>query len=169
MNSFKCALSQRESGLRPLSHTREHLNETTGKSYHDHRLNRLEKKLIQVDTEKVIQKVRQQLTYSGHADREPSDISPQLQLNLQTVCGDVFVCGQSGESVTEGGTGDTLFLNGQNGHGLDIDKQVSLCLHLTTTGGIHDPIPEGRSCACVSYGCRELTVVVIVTVFKWVA
>ena len=81
---LQCALSQTESGLRPLSHTREHWNETTGKSYHNHRLNRLEKKLIQVDTEKVIQKVQQQLTYSGHADREPLDISPQLQLNLQS-------------------------------------------------------------------------------------
>ena len=43
----------------------------------------------------------------------------------------------------------TLFLNGQDGHGPDTDKQVSLCLHLTATGGIHDPIPEERSCACV--------------------
>ena len=68
-----------------------------------------------------------------------------------SVCGDVFVCGQSGVSVTEGGTGDTLFLNGQDGHGTDTDKHVSL--HLTTTGGIHDPIPEGCSCACVSSAC----------------
>ena len=72
---------------------------------------------------------------------------------MTTVCGDVFVFGQSGESVTEDGTGDTLFLNGQNGHRPDIDKQVSLCLHSTTTGGIHDPIPEGCSCACVSSAC----------------
>ena len=70
-----------------------------------------------------------------------------------SVCGDVFVCGQSGVSETEGGTGDTLFLNGQDGHGPDTDKQVSLCLHLTATGGIRDPIPEERSCACVSYAC----------------
>ena len=70
-----------------------------------------------------------------------------------SVCGDVFVCGQSGVSVTEGGTGDTLFLNGQDGHGPDTDKQVSLCLHLTATGGIYDPIPEERSCACVSCAC----------------
>ena len=40
---------------------------------------------------------------------------------------DDSVCGQSGVSVTEGGTGDTLFLNGQDGHGPDTDKQVSLC------------------------------------------
>ena len=39
-----------------------------------------------------------------------------------SVCGDVFVRGQSGVSVTEGGTGDTLFLNGQDGHGLDTNK-----------------------------------------------
>ena len=70
-----------------------------------------------------------------------------------SVCGDVFVCGQSGVSVTEGGTGDTLFLNGQDGHGPDTDKQVSLCLHLTATGGIHDTIPEERSCTCVSCAC----------------
>ena len=70
-----------------------------------------------------------------------------------SVCGDVFVCGQSGVSVTEGGTGDTLFLNGQDGHEPDTDKQVSLCLHLTGTGGIHDTIPEERSCVCVSCAC----------------
>ena len=70
-----------------------------------------------------------------------------------SVCGDVFVCGQSGVSVTEGGTGDTSFLNGQDGHEPDTDKQVSLCLHLTGTGGIHDTIPEERSCACVSCAC----------------
>ena len=29
--------------------------------------------------------------------------------------------------MTEGDTGDTLFLNGQDGHGPDTDKQVSLC------------------------------------------
>ena len=44
------------------------------------------------------------------------------------------LCGQSGVSVTEGGTGDTLFLNGRDGHGPDTDRQVSLCLHLTATG-----------------------------------
>ena len=55
--------------------------------------------------------------------------------------------------MTEGGTGDTLFLNGQDGHEPDTDKQVSLCLHLTGTGGIHDTIPEERSCACVSCAC----------------
>ena len=71
-----------------------------------------------------------------------------------SVCGDVFVRGQSGVSVTEGGTGDTLSLNGQDAHGPDTDKQVSLCLHLTATGGIHDTIPEERSCACVS--CTSL-------------
>ena len=31
--------------------------------------------------------------------------------------------------MTKGGTGDTLFLNGQDGHGPNTDKQVSLCLH----------------------------------------
>ena len=73
---------------------------------------------------------------------------------MMTVCVAMcFVCGQSGVSVTEGGTGDTLFFNGQDGQGLDTDKQVNLCLHLTATGGIHDPIPEGRSCVCVSYAC----------------
>ena len=70
-----------------------------------------------------------------------------------TVCVVMCLCGQSGVSVTEGGTGDTLFLNGQDGHGPDTDKQVSLCLHLTGTGGIHDTIPEERSCACVSCAC----------------
>ena len=64
-------------------------------------------------------------------------------------CGDVFVCGQSGVSVTEGGIGDTSFLNGQDGHGSHTHKQVSLCLHLTATGGIRDPIPEGCSYAFV--------------------
>ena len=55
--------------------------------------------------------------------------------------------------MTEDGTGDTLFLNGQDGQGPDTDKQVSLCLHLMATSGIHDPIPEEHSCACVSYAC----------------
>ena len=67
--------------------------------------------------------------------------------------GGVPVSGQSDVSVTEGGTGDTLFLSGPNGHGPDTDKQVSLGLHLTAAGGIHDPIPRGCSCACVSYAC----------------
>ena len=71
-----------------------------------------------------------------------------------SVCGGgVPVSGQSGVSVTEGGTGDTLFLSGQNGHGPDADKQVSLGLHLTAAGGIHDPIPKECSCECVSYAC----------------
>ena len=39
-----------------------------------------------------------------------------------SVCGDVFVCGQRRVSVTEGGTGVALFLNGKDGHGPDTYK-----------------------------------------------
>ena len=68
---------------------------------------------------------------------------------MMTECVVMCLCGQRGVSVTEGGTGDTLFLSGQNGHGPDTDKQVRLGLYLTAAGGIHDPIPRGCSGACV--------------------
>ena len=62
------------------------------------------------------------VVFFGATFARPSAVSDLAceERHEDSVCGDVFVCGQSGVSVTEGGTGDTLFLNGQDGHGLSL-------------------------------------------------